>query len=355
MPEQIHRFDAATNPYGPSPRVREALAAYALEGDYYHYGEARAESLRADLSAHWGLAPEHFIAYNGAGEALLWLFLSKLLLERGKLIVPAPSYERFVEAGKRCSVEVVQVPLAGEDFALLPEHCVAAGRRTGAQVLLLSSPNNPTGNALVDERALAFLLEQLPDCLCIVDEAYADYTGRSFVPWVRERENLVVLRTFSKAYGLAGLRIGYAVGTPRVVSALANLQIPWAVNSMGLVAARAALADQAYLQQIIARIADDCQALYAGLSALPWLKVYPSEANFFLLRFAGIAAEALRAGLEQEGIVARWRGDMPDCLRVTAQQTAANDHLLSVLAGIDASLRQGTPVDAASPPRNKGS
>ena len=76
MPEQIHRFDAATNPYGPSPRVREALAAYALDGDYYHYGEARAESLRADMSAHWGLAPEHFIAYNGAGEALLWLFLS---------------------------------------------------------------------------------------------------------------------------------------------------------------------------------------------------------------------------------------------------------------------------------------
>ena len=119
-------------------------------------------------------------------------------------------------------------------------------------------------------------------------------------------------------------------------------------------AARAALADQAYLQQIIARIADDCQALYAGLSALPWLKVYPSEANFFLLRFAGIAAEALRAGLEQEGIVARWRGDMPDCLRVTAQQTAANDHLLSVLAGIDASLRQGTPVDAHPPSAIKG-
>ena len=104
MPEQIHRFDAATNPYGPSPRVREALAAYALEGDYYHYGEARAESLRADLSAHWGLAPEHFIAYNGAGEALLWLFLSKLLLERG-------CASHFRHSKIRCP-SVLEVPAA---------------------------------------------------------------------------------------------------------------------------------------------------------------------------------------------------------------------------------------------------
>ncbi len=179
-----------------------------------------------------------------------------------------------------------------EDFSLAPERFVEAGRRSGARILLLSNPNNPTGNALIDEQSLAYLLDQLPECLYVIDEAYADYTGQSFVPWVRDRENLVVLRTSSKAYGLAGLRIGYAVGAPRVIAALANLQIPWAVNSMGLIAARAALADQAYLEQIVTQIRSDCEALYHGLNELSWLETYPSAANFFLVRFTGTSKAA---------------------------------------------------------------
>lgn len=340
MIKEKYRFDAATNPYGPSAKVRQALAAYARSGNYNLYGEERAESLRKDLAAHWGLTPEHFIAYNGAGEAVLWLFLSKLLLERGKLLVPTPSYERFVAAGKRCSVEVIEVPLATPDFALLPESFIAAAKASGAHVLLLSSPNNPTGNILCDQAALGLLLDALPNCLCIVDEAYADYGGQSFLPWVAQRENLVVLRTFSKAYGLAGLRVGYAAGSPRVIAALANMQIPWAVNSMSLVAARAALADQQYLQQIVEQIGKDCQALYAGLNERSWLSAYPSAANFFMVRFTGLSGEQLRAGLAAGGIRARWREDMPDCLRLTAQKPADNEYLLSLLDTIGAMSRK---------------
>lgn len=332
MNDKWLRFDAATNPYGPSPKVREALAAFARTGDFSRYDdEERAESLRRDLAAHWGLPPDHFIVYNGSGEAVVWLFLARLLLEQQRLLVPAPSYERFVALGQRCATEVIPVPLAEADFALVPERVIEAGRRSGARVLLLSSPNNPTGNLLCGSREMAQLLAALPDCLCIVDEAYADYAGHSYVPWVRERANLVVLRTFSKAYGLAGLRIGYAIGPKPVIAALGQMQVPWAVNALSLAAARAALADQCYLHEVVAQIRRDGQVLYEGLNERSWLRAYPSAANFFWVRCEGLGPARLQAGLEKRRIRARWRQDAPGFVRLTSLRPPDNDYLLAAL------------------------
>ena len=201
------RFDAATNPYGPSPKVREAMAAFARTGDFSRYDdEERAESLRGGFGGTLGAFTRslHRVQRVWGGRGLA--FLARLLLEQQRLLIPSPSYERFVALGQRCAAEVIPVPLHEEDFALVPERFIEAGRQSGARVLLLSSPNNPTGNLLCGDAEMAHLLDELPDCLCIVDEAYADYAGHSCVPWVQERENLVVLRTFSKAYGMAGLR-----------------------------------------------------------------------------------------------------------------------------------------------------
>ena len=332
MTDEWLRFDAATNPYGPSPKVRAAMAAFARTGDFSRYSdEERAESLREDLAAHWGLSPDHFIVYNGSGEAVVWLFLARLLLERQRLLIPFPSYERFVALGQRCATEVIPQPLRAEDFALVPERFIEAGRQAGVRVLLLSSPNNPTGNLLCGEAELARLLDELPDCLCIVDEAYADYAGHSCAPWVQERANLVVLRTFSKAYGMAGLRVGYAIGPQSVIAALGQMQVPWAVNALSLVAAQAALADQRYLQGVVAQIRSDCQSLYEGLNERPWLRAYPSAANFFWVHCEGIGPERLRVGLEQRRIRARWRQDAPGFVRLTALRPQDNEYLLTAL------------------------
>lgn len=332
MNDKWLRFDAATNPYGPSSKVREAIAAFACTGDFSRYSdEERAESLRGDLAAYWGLSPDHFIVYNGSGEAVVWLFLARLLLKQQRLLIPFPSYERFVALGQRCAAEVIPVSLHEEDFALVPECFIEAGRQSGARVLLLSSPNNPTGNLLCGDAEIARLLDELPDCLCIVDEAYADYAGYSCVSWVQERENLVVLRTFSKAYGMAGLRVGYAVGPKSVIAALGQMQVPWAVNALSLVAAQAALADQSYLHQVVVQIRSDCQTLYEGLNERPWLRAYPSAANFFWLRCEEIGPERLRAELEKRQIRARWRRDAPGFVRLTSLRPQDNEYLLNAL------------------------
>lgn len=328
--EALH-FEAAINPYGCSPLVVEALEAFARTREFRSYGEPTALDLREELAAHHDLSPENFVVYNGAGEALAWLFVFNLLMRRGRLIVPYPSYERFVEAGKRCAAEVIEVPLDEPDFALPVDRLIEEGNRRRASVGLISSPNNPTGNVLLDEPGLGRLLEAMPECLWIVDEAYADYTGKSFAPWVRDWPNLVVLRTFSKAYGLAGLRIGCAVAHRSVAQELAHSRLPWSVNSMSLVAALAALRDQNYLQETVARILDDCARFYTALERIPGLKVYESAANFFLVRLDGFDPARLKERLAARAMHVRSRPDMPRHVRITSLRPEENARLLDVL------------------------
>jgi histidinol-phosphate aminotransferase len=327
--ETLH-FEAAINPYGCSAKVVQSLETFARAKEYRAYGEQSAESLRANLSNLYNLSPDNFVVFNGAGEALAWLFVLNLVMRRGRLIVPYPSYERFVEAGKRCAAEVIEVPLEAETFALRVEKLIEAGRGS-ANVGLISSPNNPTGNLLLDETSLNRLLDEMPDCLWIIDEAYADYAGVSFVPLVRERRNLVVLRSFSKAYGLAGLRVGYAVAHASVAGQLAGVRLPWCVNSLSLVAAQAALLDQEYLKQIVARIKKDCAEFHAGLSQIPFLHVHPSAANFFLVRMDGVEASLVKQHLSDQRLVVRSRPDMPFHIRLTSLRPSENERLLAAL------------------------
>ncbi len=325
------RFDAATNPYGCSPKVVEAMVEFARSRQYRLYGEESGESLRENLATHLDLSPENFMLYNGAGEALVWLFIAHLVLRPGRLMVAYPSYERFVMAGKRCAAEVVEVPLENDDFSLSVERFIETSRRHKVSVGLLSNPNNPSGNLLLDAAALSRLLEEMPECLWIVDEAYGDYAGVGFASWVEERKNLVVLRTFSKAYGLAGLRVGYAVAHPSVIQLLVRLQIPWVVDSMALVAAQAALEDQEYLDEVVAQIRKDCGRFYKALKQVPYFHVYPSAANFFLVRLENIDPVELKDYLERHNIRVRRRPDMPQYMRFTSLTEEENQYLLDAV------------------------
>jgi histidinol-phosphate aminotransferase len=175
------------------------------------------------------------------------------------------------------------------------------------------------------------LLDEMPECLWIIDEAYADYTGKSFAPLAGERSNLVVLRTFSKAYGLAGLRVGCAVAQKGLALELSRSRLPWAVNSMSLVAAKAALDDQEYLREVVARIRLDCAELYSALDRLPRAEVYPGDANFFLVRLRGMDAQRLKAHLAARRMQVRSRPDMPEHVRITSLRPEENRRLLGVL------------------------
>lgn len=330
-PERM-RFDAAINPYGCSPAVVEALVAAAHARAFRHYGDVDARALREGLARHYHLHPDNFVVYNGSGEAHVWQCVARLLIARGVFICPYPSYERFVEVGRRCARSVVEVPLAPGSWTLPVEEFIAAARANGATVAMISSPNNPTGNAILDQTALTALLDALPECTFLIDEAYAEYTSASFAALVQARRNLIVLKTFSKAYGLAGLRVGYLVAHPDVAAAARMMQIPWSVDSLALTAAEAALGDQTYLRDIVARIRTDVADFQAGLSRLPHLRTHRADANFILADLVGTTWETLGPRLDARGIVVRRRADMPDRIRMTCMTPPANEVLLQTLA-----------------------
>lgn len=327
------RFDAAINPYGCAPSVVAALTEAVQARGYRHYGDIDAGRLRGRLAEHLGVTPASILVYNGAGEAFVWQSLAALMFTRGTLLAPSPSYERFVEVGRRCARAVVEVPLEPPDWRLPLDRFIDEGRRCQARMAMISSPNNPTGNRLVDADSLAALLAALPDCTVVVDEAYAEYTGQTLAPMVARWPNLVVLKTFSKAYGLAGLRVGYLVAHEDRAAEARRSQIPWAVDSLALTAAEAALADQAYLRDVVSRIRRDVAELGAGLRGQPFARVSPTEANFHLVELAGLDWQELAPALGAAGIVVRRRPDMPSHVRITSMKPEANATLLRALAG----------------------
>ncbi len=326
------RFDAAINPYGCAPRVAQALAEAALARGYRHYGDPDAGALRAKLGRHLDVGPEHLVVYNGSGEALVWQALARLLLAGGTFVCPAPSYERFVDIGRRCARRVVEVPLEEPRWELPIGRFVDEARAAGAHLAMISNPNNPTGNLLLDADRLAALLHALPDTLVVVDEAYAEYPGVTFAPLVRRFANLAVLKTFSKAYGLAGLRVGYLVAHERVAAEARRLQIPWAVDTLALTAAEVALEEQEPLRRTIATIREDVRAMGEALRALPHLRPHPTDANFHLVDLVGRPFEELAPHLARRGMVVRRRADMPARVRITSMLPEANAALLAALA-----------------------
>jgi histidinol-phosphate aminotransferase len=327
------RFDAAINPYGCSPAVVAALETAVRARGYRHYGDPDAGALRQQLAAHHDLPAESFVVYNGSGEGWVWQCLTRLLLAQGTLICPAPSYERFVAVGQRCAQRVVEVPLETPGWTLPLARFVDEARASGAALAMISSPNNPTGNRLLDEDTLVALLEALPACTVVVDEAYAEYTHLTFAGLVKRFANLVVLKTFSKAYGLAGLRVGYVAAPPRLAAAARGFQIPWAVDTLALVAAEAALADQVYLREIVARIRRETADFGRALGAFATLRLFPTDANFYLAALAGGDGGArLTAALRRRELVVRRRDDMPGHIRITCMTDEANRMLLEALA-----------------------
>jgi histidinol-phosphate aminotransferase len=328
MTDPSLRFDAAINPHGCSPAVVAALEDAVRARGYRHYGDPDAGRLRGLLGAHFDLPPESFLVYNGCGEGLVWQCLTRLLMTGGTFICPAPSYERFVAVGARSARRLVEVPLEARDWRLPLETFIDETRRSEANVAMISSPNNPTGNRLLDEDSLVALLEAVPACTVIVDEAYAEYTGHSFAPLVQRFENLVVLKTFSKAYGLAGLRVGYVVAHPNVTAAARRYQIPWSVDSLALLAAETALGDQAYLKEIVERIRGEVATFGRALARFDFARVSPTEANFHLVELTGIDYARLAPALARRGLVVRRRDDMPAHVRVTCMTPEANALLL---------------------------
>ncbi|HID33962.1 MAG TPA: histidinol-phosphate transaminase [Anaerolineae bacterium] len=327
-PETIIKLDANENPYGPSPRVPEALARYPW---YHIYPDPQQTQLREALADYVGVPADYILPGHGADELID--YLCRIMLEPGDAIINCPPTFGMYDFDARLSMgRVIEVSRDADfriDAAAIEE---AAARAQGrAKILFLTSPNNPDGGLLAPDdldRLLALPL------LVVVDEAYIEFAdAESVAPRVPKTPNLVVLRTFSKWAGLAGLRLGYGVFPPFLMEALWKFKQPYNVNVAATVAGLASLRDLPLLRQRIAALKQERDRLYRELDAIPHLHPLPSQANFILCQVEGRSAQALHRTLWQQGILVRYydKPGLRNAIRISAGPSEHIDRLLAAL------------------------
>ncbi len=330
-PAEIIKLDANENPYGPSPRVREALANLPFA---HIYPDPESTALRDALARDVGVPAENILVGAGADE-LIDLVL-RLFIRPGEAVIDCPptfgmySFDTAVNAGT-----LIKVPRR-EDFSVDVDAIVET--RQGAslpKVLFLTSPNNPDGSLISDEDLRRLL--DLP-LVVVLDEAYVEFSGRpGHANWVLERDNLIVLRTFSKRGGLAGLRVGYGIFPLALMPHLWKIKQPYNVSVAASAAAIASLEDSAYMTEVVRKLVAERNRMAEALSELPFLHVYPSYSNFILCRVKGRDAKGLKLKLEQEGILVRYfnKPGLTDCIRISAGKPEQTDALVSALKRLE--------------------
>lgn len=300
-PEEIVKLDANENPYGPSPRVREALATMS----YPHiYPDPESRHLRRALVDYTGVPMDYLLVGHGADELID--LVMRLFIEPGDAVLNCPpTFGMYPFDAAVNGARVLSLPRRA-DFSLDMNAITAAvADQPRAKLLFVTSPNNPDGSLLGDDD-LRRLLE-LP-LVVVLDEAYVEFAGpgHSRIGWVPERDNLIVLRTFSKWAGLAGLRLGYGAFPLPVIEHLWKIKQPYNISVAAQVTGLASLADLDYLRSNVARIVAERERLMAALSQVPYLRPYPSHANFILCRVVGRHARALKEALAARGILIRY-------------------------------------------------
>jgi histidinol-phosphate aminotransferase len=320
------RLDMNESPYGPSPQTRALLAEFTETHRYPDFAQAE---LREALSRYTGVPADRIVP--GAGLDDVFMTLGHLIIDRGdEVIISEPTFGMYRPLFSLLGGVVVDAPLT-ESFDLDVERVLAAVSEP-TKLVVICSPNNPTGN-LLDPAAVERICAEAP-CLVAVDEAYAEFAGTSSIQLMSRYDNLVVLRTMSKWAGLAGMRIGYGL-MPEALAPLLPAVAPGFYN-VSLIAARAAIAsleDADYLRGIVARIVADRDTLAEQLRDLPGVEPLPSVTNFLLVRLPVEDAGPVVKRLAELGVLVRSFGHraLRDCLRVTVGTPADHDRFLAAL------------------------
>ncbi len=317
------RMDTSTNPLGANPAAKEAMLE-CMDLDLNQYPTPYSDGLRQALGRQYQLDMEHFVVGNGSDEVLDIIF--KSFLEPGEtVLVPYPSYSLHGYFVKINCGKVALIDLK-DDFQLDTDEM---NSREG-KIVLLCNPNNPTSNTF-RKKDIEAILERR-DRIVVVDEAYGEYAGKSFIPDVDRHENLIVTRTFSKAYALAGMRIGYSISNPDLAGVMQRVKTPYSLNRVSEMVAIGALRNQDFVRKGVDLVNAERKRLEKDLTALGF-KVFPSEANFILFK-PSIDHSRLVKMLSEKGVMIRDFGKsrrLENCVRTTIGTREMNDILISKL------------------------
>ena len=319
------RLDFNENTVGCSPAVISALHSAldpAALSIYPEYGEAKAA-----IAAYFHVPPESMLFTNGTDEAIQ-VFINTYVDDGQEVLVLQPAYAmyRFYAEVAGAHITAIPYPLPDLEFPLQP---VLDAITPETRAILISNPNNPTGTG-IGLHGIERILARAKKAAVLVDEAYYEFSGVTALNEIQTHPNLFVCRTFSKVFGMAGMRLGCLFSHPANIEYLHKAQSPYSVNSLAVIAARAAVGDTAYVENYVAEILAARELLCVGLEKLG-VTFIPSSANFVLARF-GDRAIAVRDALRDQAILVRDRSyEAPGCVRITVGTREQTRRLISAL------------------------
>lgn len=337
--DAVVKLASNENPLGPSQRAE--LAAETALREVHRYPDGAHRSLIRRLASHLNVPEECLVVGNGSDEVLK--LIGEAYLDPGDEVIYAdPTFSEYAYVARLCGATERVVPLTPDERHDLKAMSEAINPST--KIVFLCNPNNPTGTIVYKDELQSFL-DGLPQgILVIVDEAYFEYVDDPDYPdtveWIRQGRNIIVLRTFSKVYGLAGLRVGYGIGLPETIAMVRRVKEPFNVNSVAQAAAEAALDDTDHLEESLRLNRDERARVSKKLEQLG-MRVTPSEANFIWVQLDGLA-DPVYQGLLRQGVIVR-AGDAfgrPRHLRITIGTKKENDLLLDVLPQVLSTLER---------------
>lgn len=279
-----------------------------------------------------GVAPEQVLLTNGMDDALSLLFTAYLGTtdnEGNELLFADPTFVMYPLLGEALGARMVRVQ-SGEDLAI-PVADMLAGISARTRLVAIANPNNPTGLKAAPADLLR-IVQSAPDALVLIDEAYFEFCGETLIDALAQHPNLFVARTFSKAYGLAGLRLGVVIGAAEQIEYMRRLSVPFNVNSVALACLEAALEDQAFVQEHVASVKEGRERLQQLFTELG-LRFWPSQTNFVLVR-VGAQTKLFVESMQRRGIVIRDASANPGCegcVRITAGTPSQMDGVLHAI------------------------
>jgi histidinol-phosphate aminotransferase len=315
------------NPFGPSPKGVEAARAFMDR--VAPYPDDSGFFLRQKLAAHYGVSMDDLIISSGSSDILAMAYHA-LLAPDAEVLTGEASFVVYYQLAEMLNMPIVRVPMKDYAFDL---DAMAARITPNTRLVVLANPNNPTGT-MIRRRDLDAFMKRVPDhVLVILDEAYFEYVRDSDYPdsleYVRAGRPVLILRTFSKVFGLAGLRIGYGIGTREIISTLYKVRMAFNTNSVAQVAALAAWDDNEHVQKSVRLNREGLEFLYVGLTKRG-VRYVPSFANFVLVEL-GRPARAVTEGLFKHGVIVRPAWGCPTCMRVSVGTEDQNGRFLAAL------------------------
>lgn len=292
----IIKLGSNENPLGPSERAVLAIEKNAANVSVYP--EDTYTKLRSKIAGYVGVKQNQVIVGNGSDE-VLDMAVKLFIGEGDEAVIPDPTFSMYRKLVEIYNGKCVLAPL-GNDFRFDVD-VILKKITENTSLAIICSPNNPTGST-ISEEGLRRILER--DIAVILDEAYAEFSSESFVKLVSEYNNLIVLRTFSKAFGLAGLRAGYGVADSRIISLLLRIKIPFSLNLLAEKAAIAALEDMGHLKRSVELAREGRDFLLEELSKIEGVRPYPSQANFIFMKL-NLRADSVVEALYRKGIIVR--------------------------------------------------